>query len=333
MESSSGKLAFETVIQNVINPSYLQIHPQSGFIYTVNEVQKFEGKPGGGVTAQSVEPEMRNFNLLNKQSSEGEDPCYISIDRTGRYALVANYSGGSLAMLPILSDGSLGPASQVIRHSGASIHPERQNSPHVHCILPDPTNQFAVAVDLGIDKLMIYRMDLEAGQLHEHAEVKLQEGSGPRHLLFHPNDRTAYVICELNSTLVAYRYDSEAGTFDELQSVRTLPPGYEGRNLCADLHVTPDGKFLYASNRGHDSLAYFMIDAHDGQLTFQDHIPTGGHEPRGFAIDPGGKFLLAANQNSNTIVTFLINPATGQLSRTGEEVELPMPVCIKFKQQ
>ncbi|HJS18324.1 MAG TPA: lactonase family protein [Anaerolineales bacterium] len=331
MDSSSGKLTFETV-KNMINPSYLEVHPQSGFLYTVNEVQKFEGKSGGGVTALSIDSETFDSSLLNKQPSEGEDPCYISIDRTGRYALVANYTSGSLAMLPIGSDGRLGPASQVIRHSGASIHPVRQSSPHAHCILPDPTNRFVVAVDLGIDKLMIYRMDLAAGQLYEHAEANLQEGSGPRHLAFHPNGGTAYVICELNSTLIAYRYDPEAGTFEEMQSVRTLPPGYEGRNLCADLHITPDGKFLYASNRGHDSLVCFTIAAEDGQLTLQDPVPSGGREPRGFAIDPDGKFLLAANQNSNTIVTFLIDPAMGQLSRIEDEVEVPMPVCIKFAQ-
>ena len=312
MDSSSGKLTFETVIQNVISPSYLQIHPQSGFIYTVNEVQEFEGNLGGGVTALSVESETKHFNLLNKKSSEGEDPCYISIDRTGRYALIANYTSGSLAMLPIQTDGRLVSASQVIHHRGASLHPER------------------VAVDLGIDKLMIYRMDLDAGQLYTHAEVKLPEGAGPRHLVFHPNGRNAYVICELNSTLITYRYDPGAGAFDEMQSVRTLPPGYDGRNLCADLHITPDGKFLYASNRGHDSLACFTIDAQNGQLTFLEHVPSGGREPRGFAIDPSGTFLLAANQNSNNIVTFFIDPATGQLSRTGEEVEIPMPVCIKF---
>lgn len=327
MDPSSGELAFENIIENVINPSYIAVHPRSGWLYAVNESRTFQGIPAGGVSAFSIDSGGK-IDSLNQQSSEGEDPCYISIERTGRFALVANYSGGSVAVLPIREDGNLGPASHVVRHSGSSIHPDRQEGPHAHCILPDPDNRFAVAVDLGIDRLMVYRMDLEAGQLHGHGEVKLGEGSGPRHLIFHPHGRFAYVLCELNSTLNAFRYDG--GAFEEFQSIRTLPRGFGGRNLCADLHISPDGKYLYASNRGHDSLACFTIDADSGQLTFQDHIPSGGREPRGFTIDPSGKFLLAANQNSNNIVTFLIDSAMGKLSRTEAEVEVPMPVCIKF---
>lgn len=330
MDPTSGQLTFESIIKNVINPSYLTVHPQTGHLYTVNEKGTFEGKPAGGVTALSLDPETGEFHLLNKQSSAGEDPCYISIEQTGRFALIANYTSGSLAMLPIESDGNLSAASEVIRHSGSSIHPERQDSPYAHCILPDPTNRFAVAVDLGIDKIIVYRMDLDAGRLHEHAEAKVEAGSGPRHLIFHPNGQYAYVICELNSTLIAFHYDPEDGTFEEVQSIRTLPQGFDGKNSCADVHITPNGNHLYASNRGHDSLACFAIDADSGQLTLQDHITSGGREPRNFAIDPGGKFLLAANQNSNNIVTFLIDPAMGQLSRTEAEVEVPMPVCIKF---
>jgi 6-phosphogluconolactonase len=330
MDPSSGRLTFETVIKGLINPSYLAVHPQTGNLYVVHEKGTFEGNPGGGVIALSVHPEADGISLLNKQSSGGEDPCYISIERTGRYALVANYSSGSVAMLPIQADGSLGPASHVAQHSGKSIHPTRQDGPHAHCILPDPANRYVIALDLGIDILKVYRMDLDAGRLYEHAEVKVTESSGPRHLVYHPNGRYAYVVCELNSTLIGYRYEAETGRFEEIQSVRTLPRGYEGQNLPADVHVTPDGKFLYSSNRKHESIAIFSIDADTGQLTVQDHIACGGREPRGFAIDPSGKFMLVANQNSNNIVTFLIDPARGQISRTGDELEVPMPVCIKF---
>jgi 6-phosphogluconolactonase len=330
MDPGTGKLTFENVIQGLINPSYLAVHPQTGNLYVVHEKESFEGNPGGGVIALSRHPEAGEYSLLSKQSSGGVDPCYISIDHTGRYTLVANYSSGSIAMLPILSDGSIGPASHIVQHAGTSIHPTRQDGPHAHCILPDPANRFAVALDLGIDKLKIYRIDAEAGQLHEHAEVKVTESSGPRHLVFHPNGRFAYVVCELNSTLIGFRYETETGAFEEIQSVRTLPRGYEGQNLPADVHITPDGKFLYASNRKNESIAIFSIDENTGQLTVQDHIPCGGREPRGFAIDPSGKFMLVANQNSNNIVTFLIDPARGQISRTGDEVEVPMPVCIKF---
>ena len=330
MEPSSGKLAYETVVKGLVNPSYLSVHPATGNLYVIHEKGTFEGRPGGGVIALSVHPETGESQLLHTQSSGGDEPCDISIERTGRYALVANYISGCVAMLPIQPDGKLSAPSSIFQHAGSSVHPQRQDRPYAHCILPDPGNRFAVACDLGIDKLRIYRMDLDAGQLQEHGELDVPAGSGPRHLVFHPNGRYAYVVCELNSTLIACRFDSETGTFEETQNVRTLPAGYEGRNLPADVHLTPDGKFLYASNRGHDSFACFVVDAVSGQLTLQDHLPCGGREPRGFAIDPSGKFLLAANQNSNNIVTFLIDPARGQLSRTGEEVEVSMPVCIKF---
>lgn len=327
---SSGRLTLESVLRGLVNPSYLAVHPQSGHLYAVSEKGTFEGDPNGGVVALSVDSQTGKTGLLNKQSSGGEDPCYISIERTGRFALVANYSSGSVAMLPILPEGTLSPASQVVRHSGSSTHPERQDKPYAHCILPDPANRFALAVDLGIDKILLYRMDLEAGRLHQHMQVKVPEGSGPRHLIFHPNGWYAYVVCELNSSLLGFRYESETGNLEQIVSIGTLPRGYDGKNSCADLHITPDGKYLYASNRGHDSIACFSIDSQSGKLTVLDHIPCGGREPRGFEIAPNGKFLLAANQNSNNIVTFLIDPARGQLSRTGDEVEVPMPVCIKF---
>jgi 6-phosphogluconolactonase len=326
----SGRLTDESVIPDVVNPSYLAVHPQTGYLYAVSEKGTFDGQPNGGVVALSVDRQTGKAGLLNKQSSGGEDPCYISIERTGRYALVANYTSGNVAMLPILPSGGLEAPSHVVEHSGSSVHPYRQDKPYAHCILPDPTNRFAVTVDLGIDKIILYRMDLDAGQLHNHAEVKVPEGSGPRHLIFHPNGRYAYVVCELSSTLLGFRYESETGSLGQIQSIGTLPRGFDGPNSCADLHITPDGRYLYASNRGHDSFACFSIDSQSGELAVLDHIPSGGNEPRGFEIAPGGKFLLAANQNSNNIVTLLIDPARGQLSRTGDEVEVSMPVCIKF---
>jgi 6-phosphogluconolactonase len=255
IDLSSGKLNLKTVVRNLINPSYLAIHPQTGNIYVVHEKGTFEGKPGGGVLSLAVDPGSGDIRVLNKQSSGGEDPCYISIERTGRYALVANYSSGSVTMLPISRDGRLDPACSTIVHTGSSIHPERQDKPYAHCILPDPTNVYAVACDLGIDKLLIYRMDLDSRQLVKHGEVSVTPGSGPRHLVFHPNGQYAYLACELNSTVIAFTWDSESGMLEEIQNVRTLPTGYDGRNLPADIHLTPDGQYLYVSNRGHDSFA------------------------------------------------------------------------------
>lgn len=326
----TGNLALRSVVKGLTNPSFLAVHPHTGNLYVVHEKGTFEGSPGGGVIALAVDPQGGEARLLNKQSSGGEDPCYISLDLTGRYALVANYISGSVSMLPIAADGRLEPVCQTREHTGRSIHPERQDRPYAHCILPDPTNRFALACDLGIDKLMVYRMDLENGKLLQHAEVSVRPGSGPRHLVFHPNGRYAYLVCELNSSVIAFTWDPGSGTLAEFQTVRTLPPGYEGRNLPADIHITPDGQYLYASNRGHDSFACYVISPDSGMLTLRDHISTGGAEPRGFAIDPAGRYLLSANQNSNNLVAFLIDPGMGHLSRVGEQAQVSMPVCVRF---
>jgi 6-phosphogluconolactonase len=330
MDSTSGQLRFERLIKGVVNPSFLEIHPRQNFLYAVNEVESFNGQAGGGVSAFSINSRSGELTLLNEQISHGAHPCYVSIEQTGRFALVANYTGGSVAMLPIRTDGSLGVATDVIQHSGSSIHPERQTGPHAHCILPDPTNRFAIAVDLGMDKLMIYQMDLENGKLHPYAEVKVYASAGPRHLTFHPNGQFAYLINELNSTIIAYQYDSETGTLEELQIISALPQDFKGENLCADIHVSPNGKYLYASNRGHDSIVCLLIDENAGRLTYINHVSTGGREPRNFAIDPSGTFLLVANQKMDNIVSFKIDPATGQLLKTGHQVKVSMPVCVKF---
>ena len=328
IDISSGELMLERVIKDILNPSFLEIHPGGHFLYAVNEVQNHRGQAGGGVSAFSIESDQ--VNLLNDQSSQGSDPCYVSVEQTGRFALVANYTSGRIAIFPIQPDGQLGAASDVLQHTGSSVHPERQNGPHAHCILPDPTNRFAIAVDLGLDKLLIYQMDLKDGKLYQHAEVHVRSGAGPRHLTFHPNGQLAYLINELNSTLISYRYDSEHGTFEELQTVPALPQDFDGENLCADIHISPDGRYLYASNRGHDSIVCFFIDQETGRLMYRNHTSTGGREPRNFAIDPSGAFLLVANQKTNNIVTFRIDAEGGRLSKTGHEVEVSMPVCLKF---
>ncbi len=328
MDPYSGRLTFDRVLKGVLNPSFLAIHPRQGFLYAVNEVQNYGGEAGGGVSAFSLK--LDEANLLNAQFSHGSEPCYASVEQTGRFALVANYTSGSVAMFPIQVDAQLAPASDVIQHAGSSVHPERQAGPHAHCILPDPTNRFAIAVDLGLDKLIIYQMDLENGKLHKHAEMEVQPGAGPRHLTFHPNGQFAYLINELNSTVIGYRYDSENGTFIELQTVPALPQDFRGVNLCADIHISPNGKYLYASNRGHDSIVCFFIDQNTGKLTYRNHTLTEGREPRNFAIDPSGTFLLVANQKTNNIIIFKIDPESGGLSRTEHEVKVSMPVCLKF---
>jgi 6-phosphogluconolactonase len=328
MDTASGKLSLEKVVEGVRNPSFLEFHPKQDFLYVVNEVQQYDGQAGGGVSVFSIDS--AEVNLLSDQPSHGSDPCYISIDKTGRFALVANYTSGSFSMFPILQDGRLGAASDIVQHTGSSVHYERQTGPHAHCILPDPTNRFAIAIDLGLDKFLVYQMDLDNGKLLKHAEVDVQPGAGPRHLTFHPNGHCAFLINELNATLVSYRYDAQHGSFEELQTVPALPEDFKGTNLCADIHVSPNGKYLYASNRGHESIVCYRIDQNTGKLTYQNHTHTEGREPRNFAIDPTGTFLLVANQKTNNIVTFKIDTESGELTNTGFKVKVPMPVCLKF---
>ena len=328
LDPSSGELRFQWEAKGILNPSYLALHPQKPFLYAVNELQSFSGQEGGGVTALSIHSDSGGLNLLNAYSSQGKDPCYISIEQTGQYALVANYSGGNAAMLPIQADGGLGPATDVVQHSGASVHTERQTAPFVHSILPDPTNRFAIAADLGADRLVLYEMDLERGKLIKHAEVDVKPGSGPRHSIFHPNGKYLYLLNELNSTVIVFRYDHEAGSLEEVQTISTLPEGFEGENLCADLHIY--GKYLYASNRKHDSIAWYLIEEKTGQLAYQGEVPSGGKEPRGFAIDPTGNYLLAAHEQSDNVVIFQIDPATGKPLKTEKEVKISFPVCVKF---
>ncbi len=325
MDISSGKLSYGRVIKNMPNVSFMAKHPRSGLIYAVNETDEFEGQPGGSVTVLSS-----SLGVLNKQSSGGENPCYISIEKTGRFALVANYTSGTVAMLPIGTNGSLLPASDIVQHTGSSIHPERQTSPHPHCILPDPANRFAIAADLGLDKLLVYLMDFEAGKLQKHAEVEVDARSGPRHLIFNSSGQYVYLLNELNSTLIVYQYDSKVGVFTELQKISTLPVDFSGENYCADLHLSLNEKHLYLSNRGHNSLVCFRLDANTGKLTYQSYIPSSGNQPRIFAIDPSGRFIVVVHQKSHNAVVYKVNPVTGDLSYTGHQATLDMPVHVLF---
>lgn len=328
MNPSSGELTFEWEATGILNPSFLAIHPHQNVLYAVNEVRSFAGEEGGGVSAFSMDPVSGELKLLNAYSSRGQDPCYISVEQTGRFALVANYTSGNVAMLPIQTDGGLGPVIDVDQHAGSGPDPERQDIPYAHCIRPDPANRFAIATDLGADKLYIYQMDLENGKLNHHAEVSVQPAAGPRHVLFHPNGQYLYLLNELNSTLIVYRYRSEPGSLEQLQTISTLPEGFHGENLCADLRI--QGHYLYASNRKHDSIAWFLIDENTGRLRYEGEIPSGGREPRGLTIDPGGRFVLAAHERSDNVVVFRIDPSTGELLKTGYEAKVSKPVYLKF---
>ena len=332
MNLMTGELKHFKTVKGVVNPSFLAIDSQRHHLYAVNEVMELAGKPGGGVSAFAIDEKSGDLRFLNQQSSLGGAPCHVTVDRTGKFVLVANYGGGNVSVLPIQRDGSLGAATDMVQHQGSSINTQRQKGPHAHCIILDRSNRYAFAADLGLDKIMIYRFDAKKGKLTSHkapsAQVKL--GAGPRHFTFHPHSSYAFVINELDSTVTAFIYDGVRGTLKEVQTISTLPEGFSGTNYCADIHVSPSGKFLYGSNRGHDSIVAFAIDERTGKLTLIGHESTRGKTPRNFTIDPTGKFLLAANQGSDTVVSFRIDPVKGSLSPTGHVTEVPTPVCLKL---
>ena len=332
MDQSSGALESVGKTTGVTNPSYLAFDPTQRFLYAVNELKTYEDKPTGTVSAFTVDPKTGELQFLNKRLTHGTDPCHVTVDTKGKYAFVSNFMSGSVCVLPVLQDGSLGEASDFIQHQGSGIDPVRQKSPHAHSVTLDRVNRFAFVPDLGLDRLMAYRFDRKRGMLEPNAVpwIKMRPGAGPRHLAFHPNGRFAYLINELDSTLAVLSYDGRKGAFKELQIVSTLPEGFDGENSCADVQVSPGGAFVYGSNRGHDSIVIFRIDRRTGKVVCVGHESSGGKTPRNFAIDPTGGFLLACNQDSDTIVTFRIDPNTGRLLPTGGVTHAPTPVCVKF---
>jgi 6-phosphogluconolactonase len=330
MNSLTGELtrvnAFKTV-----NPSFLAIDRSKRYLYAVNEVSQHLGAASGRVSAFAIEAGTGNLRLLNEQATQGADPCYLTIDRKRKTLLVANYTGGSIAALPIRSDGTLGMAIDVKQHEGSSLK-EQQKGPHAHCVILDRFERYALAADLGTDKVMIYRFNPLTGKLipGQQPWTQLQAGAGPRHLVLHPKGKYAYVINELDSTLTVLKYNEAHGTLTHVETVSTLPADFSGVSYCADVHVSPSGKFLYGSNRGHNSIVVFRIDQRTGKLKQVQHVSTEGKWPRNFALDPAGNFLLVANQQTDNVVVFRIAPQTGLLTLSGQSAEIPVPVCLKF---
>jgi 6-phosphogluconolactonase len=325
------------IAAEAINPSFLAIDPNHRFLYAVNEVQKYKDANSGMVSAFAIDSQKGDrqtgkLKLLNAVASRGADPCYIAFDKTGKYALVANYTGGSVAVFPVQTDGHIGESSAFVQHAGSSINRERQEGPHAHWIETTPDNRFAIAVDLGLDELLIYRFDAKNGSLtpNNPPYAKLDPGAGPRHLAFHPNGKFVYVVNELQSSITAFAYDASHGGLRKLKTVSTLPKNFSGSNDTAEIKVHPSGKFLFASNRGHDTIAVFSIDSKTGTLTLADHFSTQGKTPRNFEIDPSGKFLFVANQDTNNIAVFQIDSNTGRLTVTKRTIQVPSPVCLKF---
>jgi 6-phosphogluconolactonase len=336
-DSASAELTSLGLAAETTNPSFLAIDPGHRFLYAVNEVAKYKDANSGALSAFAIDSQKGDrqtgkLQLLNAVASRGADPCYIAFDKTGKYALVANYSGGSVAVFPVQADGHIGEASAFVQHAGSGVNRERQEGPHAHWIETTPDNRFAIAVDLGLDELLTYRFDAKSGSLtpNNPPYAKLDPGAGPRHLAFHPNGKFAYVVNELQSTITAFAYDASHGGLRKLKTVSTLPKNFSGSNDTAEIKVHPSGKFLFASNRGHDTIALFSIDSKTGTLTLVDHFPTQGKTPRNFEIDPTGKFLFVANQGTNNIVVFKIDANNGRLTDTKRTLEVPSPVCLKF---
>ena len=332
LDGATGALEYSSKASGVEHPSFVEIHPNGKYLYAVNELNEYDGKASGSVTAFYIHQDTGELSFLNKRATGGGAPCHLSVDATGKFLLVANYGGGSVVAFPIGSDGRLGEASDFVQHQGSSINPQRQMEPHAHAIRIDPGNRYAFSPDLGLDKILIYRLDAENGKLTPNVQpwVRVHPGAGPRHFDFHPNGKFAYVINELDSTFTAFAYDGAAGTLTEFQTLSTLPEDFDGTSHCADVHVHPNGKFLYGSNRGHDSIAICAIDEETGRLTSIGYELTQGKTPRNFGLNPEGTFLFAANQQTDTIVTFAVNTETGALNATGHVTEVPMPVCVKL---
>jgi len=333
-DDATGRLHDPQLAAETRNPSFLAVHPGGAFLYAVGEVDNARGKRAGAVSAYAIEPGSGKLTLLNEETSGGTGPCHLSVDATGKCVLVANYGSGSIAALPIRADGSLAEAATIIQHAGSSVNPQRQAGPHAHFICPSPDNRFALAADLGLDKVLVYHLDAAAARLttnHPPAAV-VAHGAGPRHLAFHPNGKLAYVINEMALTITAFRYDAERAVMFEEQTISTLPSGYEAtaRDSTAEIAVHPTGRFVYGSNRGHDSIVVFQVDDKTGRLAMVQHEPTRGKTPRHFAIDPSGRWLIAENQGSDSVVVFALDPATGRLRPTGVTLEIPSPICAVF---
>lgn len=333
LDLRTGALSDLQLAAELVNPSFLAFHPTLPRLYACGEVGQFAGGKGGAVSALAIDEATGRLALLNQQPSGGAGPCHVAVDRAGRNVLVANYGGGSAAVLPLDDHGRLKEPSCVVQHAGSSVNPTRQKGPHAHSVNLSPDGRFAFVADLGLDKLMIYRFDSAAGTLaaSDPPGVAMAPGAGPRHFAMHPSGRFAFVINELNSTITSLAFDAASGSFRVIDSVSTLPAEFNGRNTTAEVVVHPGGRFVYGSNRGHDSIAVFAVDESTGRLTARGHSPSGGRTPRNFAIEPSGRFLLAANQDSDNVVVFRIDPESGALTAAGAELKVPLPVCVRFR--
>ena len=331
MDLATGKLAHGELAAEVSSPSFLAIHPSGNYLYCVSEMAS-EGKQTGGVTAFALEPKTGKLTKLNDQPAGGAGPCHISVDPNGKNVLIANYGGGSVNVYPIAADGKAGASTAFIQHMGKVALPARQGGPHAHSVNVTKDNRFAMVADLGLDRVFVYKLDAEKGTLepNDPPAYETAPGAGPRHFAFHPTAPFAFVINEIDSTLTSLKFDAKKGVLTKVQTVSTLPKGFKGNTSTAEVVVHPSGKFVYGSNRGHDSIAAFAFDDKTGAMTFVGYATEGVKEPRNFNIDPTGQYAVVASQRTNNVLVFKVDQETGALTPTGQSVEVGTPVCIKF---
>jgi 6-phosphogluconolactonase len=331
-DSSSGRLSAMGLQAEASNPAFLRLAPKRHILYSVNEIDNYQRTQSGAVSAYRTDAKTGALTLLNQVSSVGAGPCYLSLDKTGKFLLTANYEGGSVTAIALLPDGELGEASSSVQHHGSSVHPDRQKGPHAHFIETTFDNRFAIVADLGLDQLLVYKFDSSKGSLTPAAPpfAKLRSGSGPRYFAFHPNHRYLYLVNEITSSVTAFSYDAQTGTLQEKQTISSLPKDFKGHSDASEIHIDASGRFVYVSNRGPDTIAVFRIHPTSGTLEMVETVASGGKRPRCFAIDPSGKFLLAANQDSDNVVTFRIDPKSGRLSKLDETGGVISPVSLAF---
>jgi 6-phosphogluconolactonase len=332
-DPGSGALSVASVAAGVRNPSFLVSAPDKRFLYCVNELKELDGKPSGGASAFGVDAGSGTLVHLNTRITHGTDPCHLAVDATGRHLLTASYGGGSLCVLPIRPDGSLAEAAQVVQHQGRSLDPVRQSGPHAHAVVIDAGNRFVLVPDLGLDKVMIYAFEAAQDRLRPNPAqpwLATRPGAGPRQLAMHPSGRFAYLINELDSTLTALSWDGSSGALGELQTLSTLPPGASVASTGAQVQVSPCGRFVYGSNRGHDSIVVLAVEPATGLLTVRGHESTRGRAPRHFSLSPDGAHLIVANQDSDDVFVFRIDAGTGLLQWTGQHARVGTPVCVCF---
>ncbi|WP_179232670.1 lactonase family protein [Paenibacillus rigui] len=330
-DEATGRLTFIESLSGLKDPTFIAIDEARQLLYTYS--QAVAGEASGTGLTYKIDPVSGKLSGIGEQPTSEPAATHINLDHAKRQALMVSYGGGTVSLFPLQEDGTIGPVADKVHHQGKSVVQGRQDSAHPHSIYTDPSDQFVIVPDLGLDKLIVYRLDRDNGKLQPHDEVAVAPGSGPRHFAFHPALPYAYVIQELSSTVTAFTYDRQNGKLTEIQSITTLPADFEGTSSTAEVQISPCGSYLYGSNRGHDSIVVFSIDKDSGKLSLVQHQSTLGQHPRHFSLTPSGSYLLAANKDSNSVHVFRVDKESGKLHTTGEHISIAQPTCVRFFKQ